>query len=40
LCKYVISRHQGLIWHEHVVDGGAKFCLQFPTNLISYKIKQ
>jgi signal transduction histidine kinase len=40
LCKYVISRHQGLIWHEHVVDGGAKFCLQFPTNLISYKIQK
>lgn len=39
LCKYVISRHDGVIWHERVVGGGAKFCLQFPANLVSYKIK-
>lgn len=40
LCKYVISRHAGVIWHERAVGGGAKFCVQFPTNLISYKIKE
>lgn len=39
LCKYVISRHEGVIWHERVVGGGARFCLQFPANLVSYKIK-
>ena len=40
LCKYVIGRHNGVIWHERVVGGGAKFCVQFPANLISYKIKK
>ncbi len=38
LCKYVIGRHDGLIWHEPIATGGAKFCVRFPTNLVSYKI--
>lgn len=38
LCKYVISRHDGTIWHERVATGGAKFCVQFPIHLVSYKI--
>jgi len=39
LCKYVIARHEGKIWYEQAEQGGAKFCIKFPANLVSYKIR-
>ena len=38
LCQYVVNHHEGKIWHEPVQTGGARFCLEFPANLVSYKI--
>lgn len=38
LCQYVVNHHEGKIWHESVQTGGARFCLEFPANLVSYKI--
>lgn len=38
LCKYVVNHHDGKIWYESVQTGGARFCLEFPDNLVSYKI--
>jgi len=30
LCKHIITRHGGTIWHETSGDGGAKFIFQLP----------
>lgn len=38
LCRYVLKHHQGKIWYETVETGGARFCLEFPANLVSYKL--
>jgi signal transduction histidine kinase len=38
LCKYVVSHHDGKIWYESVQTGGARFYLEFPANLVSYKL--
>jgi signal transduction histidine kinase len=38
LCQYVLNHHEGKIWHEPVQTGGARFCLDFADNLVSYKI--
>lgn len=30
LCKHIITRYDGLIWHEDVPSGGAQFCFKLP----------
>jgi len=35
LCKHIVNRHGGDIWHETNIDGGAKFVFQLPYEKVS-----